>query len=103
MKHGFLFVILLIIFCSSNIAQAVQTDEDIFFYGDKTDSDMKVIPSENTFFTKGIQYGAILSPIYMYEETDSQKLATYFLNAQVWLKTHLWNNSFLYIRGKNCK
>ena len=101
MKHGFLFIILLIIFCSSNIAQAVQADEDLFFYGDTADTDMKIISPKNTFSSKGIQYGAILSPIYMYEDTDKQKLATYFLNAQVWLKTYLWSNSFFYIRGKN--
>ena len=101
MKLKYIPVVLLVIFCFSIAARAAQSDEDLFFYGEKTDKDMKVIPSENTFSTKGFQYGVILSPIYMYEETDSQKLGTYFLNAQVWAKTYLWNNSFLYIRGKN--
>lgn len=101
MKIRYLIFILLITFCAGTFAMAAQGDEDLFFYGAKSDVDMKVIPPENTFSTKGIQYGAILSPIFMYEETDSLKLGTYFLNTQVWAKTYLWSNSFFYIRGKN--
>ena len=83
MNIRYIIFILLLTLCSGTFAMAAQGDEDLFFYGAKSDSDMKVIPAENTFSTKGIQYGAILSPIFMYEETDSLKLGTYFLNAQV--------------------
>jgi hypothetical protein len=101
MKMKYMLFMLLISLCSSVWVQAAQSDDGLFFYGAKADNDMKIIPQENTFSTKGIQYGVILSPIYMYEETDSSKLGTYFLNAQVWLKTYLWDNGFFYIRGKN--
>ncbi len=89
----------LTLFCSFFV-QAAQVDEDRFFYGTDTEKDMKVILPENNILQKGFQYGAILSPIYMFDDNDGGQLGTYILNAKIWAKTYLWSNSFFYIRGK---
>lgn len=97
------YIILLIFILSSTVlsAQSQERDEDRFFYGAKTDEDLQSVKPSDSFSTKGIQYGAVLNPIYLYEENDSGKLGTYIINARVWAKTYLWSNSFLFVRGKN--
>jgi len=85
------YIILLIFILSSTVlsAQSQDRDEDRFFYGAKTDEDMQSVKPSDSFSTKGIQYGAVLNPIYLYEENDSGKLGTYIINARVWAKTYL--------------
>jgi hypothetical protein len=101
MKIKYIFLILIITFCSNLYAQTAERDEDRFFYGAGTDKDLKVILPDNTFSQKGIQYGAILSPVYLFEDNDGGQLGSYVLNAKIWAKTYLWENAFFYIRGKN--
>ncbi len=100
MKFKYILAVISLIFFSTLYLQAAQEDEDRFFYGTDTEKDMKVILPENNILQKGFQYGAILSPIYMFDDNDGGQLGTYILNAKIWAKTYLWNNSFFYIRGK---
>jgi len=101
MKLKYIFILIIITVFTDLFAQSTQRDEDRFFYGSDTDNDLKVILPDNSFSKKGIQYGAILSPIYLFEDNDGGQLGSYILNASIWAKTYLWSNSFLYIRGKN--
>lgn len=98
MKIKYLLIILVI---SISSALSAQSDEDRFFYGTDTDKDLKVVLPGNNFSEKGIQYGAIVSPIYLYEDNDGGKLGSYIINTSIWAKTYLWDNSFFYIRGKD--
>lgn len=98
MKIKFILITLLVSLSTSLFAQS---DEDRFFYGSDADTDLKVTLPDNSFSGKGIQYGAIISPIYIYEENDGGKLGSYIINTSIWAKTFLWNNSFFYIRGKD--
>ena len=82
-------------------AQSVPKDEDRFFYGSEVDKDFAVVRPNYSFSNKGIQYGAILSPIFMYEDNNYGSLSSYILNAKVWAKVYLWSNSFLYVSGRN--
>jgi len=98
MKLKYILIILIIAISSALFAQS---DEDRFFYKSDADTDLKLITPESGFSKKGIQYGAILSPIYLYEDNDGGKLGSYILNSSLWAKANLWSNSFFYIRGKD--
>jgi len=100
MKLNKLILFFILSISTSIFAQTSVKDEDRFFYGTGTDKDLNVILPGNSFSEKGIQYGAILSPVYIYEDNDGGKLGSYILNARIWAKTYLWSNSFFYIRGK---
>ena len=101
MRLRIVFVLLMLAVCARLFGQSVKENEERFFYGSSADKDFEVIQPDNSFSKKGIQYGAILSPIYIFEDTSAGRLGAYILNAKVWAKTYLWNNSFLYISGKN--
>ncbi len=100
MKIKFILVIMIIAAFTNLFAQSAQGDEDRFFYGADTDKDLKVILPDQSFSKKGIQYGAILSPVYLFEDNDGGQLGSYVLNAKIWGKAYLWKNAFFYIRGK---
>ncbi len=76
-------------------------DYDSFFYSPKADEDMKVLEPGDNFSRRGIQYGLELSPMLIYQESDDYRLFSSLVNARLWAKTYLWNNSFLYVRVKN--
>ncbi|PKL17686.1 MAG: hypothetical protein CVV49_09855 [Spirochaetae bacterium HGW-Spirochaetae-5] len=93
--------ILLILIITISSSLSAESDEDRFFYKADADSDLKLIKPDRSFSKNGIQYGAIISPIYLYEENDDGKLGSYIINTSVWAKVNLWKNSFFYIRGKD--
>ncbi|MCL1864178.1 MAG: alginate export family protein [Spirochaetes bacterium] len=112
MKLKIIFVLLTLITAIHLFAQSAQRDEERFFYGSNVDKDFEVANTAKSFSNKGIQYGAILSPIYILDDSDEVydswgsltgggRLSSYILNAKVWGKVYLWDNSFFYIRGKN--
>jgi len=96
-----LFVLLMFTACIDLFAQSIQASEERFFYGTNMDEDFKIGHSDNSFSSKGIQYGLILSPIFLFEDNSTGTLSSYILNARVFGKVYLWNNSFFYIRAKN--
>ncbi len=101
MKQRYILVVLFLALFSNLSAQTAKSDSDLFFYGSAADSDLKVVLPENSFSKKGIQYGAILSPVYMFEDNHGGQLGSFLVNTKIWAKSYLWNNSFFYIRGKD--
>ena len=101
MRLRILFILGIIFgLCINLFAQSGQ-DNERFFYGSDLDKDFEVVQPDNSFFNNGIQYGAILSPIFLYDDNNGGKLTSYILNAKVWAKAYLWNNSFLYISARD--
>lgn len=97
----YILSLMLILSSIGAYAQSAGRDEERFFYGAKVDEEMQSAAPSDSFLNKGIQYGVILNPVYLYEDNDGGKLGSYIINAKVWGKSYLWRNSFLYIRGKN--
>jgi hypothetical protein len=96
-----LLMLMMLTICINLFAQSVQGYEEGFFYGSDVDKDFEVSKLYKSFSYKGIQYGAILSPIFLFEDNDGGRLGSYILNARVWGKVYLWSDSFFYVRGKN--
>lgn len=102
MKKFNLILIISLIFASTGLfAQAPVSDEDRFFYSQDASEDMAFLTPDSSYKTKGFQYGAILSPVLVYEKDSGSSLTSSVINARVWGKTALWNNSSLYVRVKN--
>jgi len=71
------------------------------FYPDMpADSDMAVSKKDNNMLNSGVQYGGWLMPVIMSQTDGTQSLTSSVNTLKVWFKSYLWNNSFLYIRGK---
>jgi hypothetical protein len=101
MRLRIIFILLMAIICTNLFAQSVLADEERFFYGPGVDKDFEFTEIHKSFSNSGIQYGAILSPIFLFEDNDGGRLGSYILNAKVWARVYLWDNSFFYIMGKN--
>lgn len=101
MKLRYIFFFIILTLSTGLFAETALTDSDRFFFGQETDRDLAVILPENSFSKKGIQYGAILNPVYMFEDKSEGQLGSYLMNTKIWAKSYLWKNSFLYIRGKD--
>ncbi len=91
----------IVFFATGLLAQGIVADEDRFFYAEESSEDMALLVPDTSYKTKGVQYGAILSPIFTYEKKGEHGLASTVLNARIWGKATLWSNSFIYLRGKN--
>ncbi len=74
---------------------------DQYFPELQGDADMRVMESNKNMVDSGFQYGAWVTPVFIYQETPKQTLATSVTTFRAWLKTYLWNNSYLYVRGKD--
>jgi hypothetical protein len=102
MKKIDLFLIISLLLVSTGLlAQAPVSDEDRFFYSEDASEDMAFLTPDTSYKTKGFQYGVILNPVLVYEKDSGSSLTSSIINARVWGKSALWNNSFLYIRVKN--
>ncbi|MCP4134774.1 MAG: alginate export family protein [bacterium] len=70
------------------------------FYPDfKADSDMKPIMPGKSFSTRGIQFGGWITPSIITDTSSSSTSAV--LTAKLWAKSYLWENSYIYVRGKD--
>lgn len=102
MRYSAVIFLSLFIFCFTALsAETVKGDEERFFYGSEADEDMVTVMPDKSFSNSGIQYGAIVSPVYIYEKGDDNSLSSSVVNAKVWAKSYLWKNSFLYAGVKN--
>jgi hypothetical protein len=81
-------------------AQANKND-DQYFPEPQSDEDMRVIESKKNMLSSGVQYGGWITPVIIYQEAPENKLATSVSTVRLWLKTYLWNDSYLYVRGKD--
>lgn len=82
-------------------ASAQSRDYDSFFYNPGADEEMKVAEIHDTFSRKGIQYGLVLNPVFMFEDGDDYSLSSYVVNARLWGKAFLWSDTFLFVRLKD--
>jgi hypothetical protein len=67
----------------------------------QNDEDMRVIESKKNMISSGVQYGAWITPVFIYQQTPQNTLATQVTTFRLWFKTYLWDNSYLYLRGKD--
>jgi len=100
-KINLILIISLLLLSTGLSARAPVSDEDRFFYSEDASEDMAFLTPDSSYKTKGFQYGAILNPVLIYEKDSGSSLASSIINARVWGKSALWNNSFLYLRVKN--
>ncbi len=80
---------------------AVNADE---FYPDfESDKDMKILKAERTPFVPS--YGGWLTSVLIDERSKdasgAKELFTSVTTGKVWLKSYLWANNFVYVRGKD--
>jgi hypothetical protein len=102
MRYLLTIALSLFIFCSLNLsAETAPGDEDRFFYGSETDEDLQTIIPDKSFSSEGIQYGAIISPLYLSEDTGDESLSSSVLNVRIWGKSYLWSYSYLYLSLKD--
>ncbi|OHD71746.1 MAG: hypothetical protein A2W19_15490 [Spirochaetes bacterium RBG_16_49_21] len=96
--------------------------DDQYYPELRNDEDMRVIQSKKNMLSSGVQYGGWITPVIIYQEIPqfellppivsvpwtipsytfkADELATSVTTSRVWLKTYLWDNSYLYVRGKD--
>lgn len=78
-----------------------ELSDDTFVPYQQDDSDMRVIKPKMSFTTKGIQYGGWITPVYLDDNDGVKNLATSINTARIWLKSYLWENAYVYVRGKD--
>jgi len=88
-------------FASSAMAAKDDAKGDQYYPELKGDSDMQVLESKKNMISSGFQYGAWITPVFIYQETPQKTLATSVTTFRAWFKTYLWDNSYLYVRGKD--
>ena len=104
MKRIPIMVLVLVVaagFAARGFAQQDEKREDQYYPELQNDEDMRVILSKKNMLSSGVQYGAWITQSYIHQESALNKLDTSVTTARVWLKTYLWDNSFLYVRGKD--
>ncbi len=74
---------------------------DRYFPDYQFDYDMKAADLPRSFSNRGIQYGGWITPVFMDQRDGSDSLTTSYISARLWLKSYLWDNSYVYIRAKN--
>jgi hypothetical protein len=65
------------------------------------DADMQSLESDKNMVSSGFQYGAWITPVIIYQQSRGNESVTSVNTFRVWLKTYLWNNSYLYARAKD--
>ena len=77
-----------------------QTNTDSYFPEFAPDRDMIYTAPHNNFDTKGIQYGGWITPTLM--QNRGNNVSSYSATiARLWVKSYLWDDAFVYVRGKN--
>lgn len=94
------FAVLSAVFCSAGLYAQMNTSPYYPEFTPDPDSDMAYIEKENSYKTKGIQYGGWLSPAFMQKHADDTSALSVNV-ARLWAKAYLWNNAHVYVRGKN--
>ncbi len=78
-------------------------DDDNFLPDFKSDKDMKMLIAEKTPFVPS--YGGWITSDLIDEKSKdasgARELFTSITTARIWLKSYLWGNNFVYVRGKD--
>ncbi|MBN2080339.1 MAG: alginate export family protein [Spirochaetes bacterium] len=94
---AFLTLILSIAFALAGTAARAQ----LFTPEPEADPDMVTSKSRKNMRDSGVQYGAWVTPYIIYQEAPGGNFSTSVNTFRAWFKTYLWDNSFLYVRGKD--
>lgn len=108
MKNNTIATSILILFiCAAATALNAQgyynaKESDQFFPDFKPDTDMMTPTKRNNPSTLSVQYGGWIMPAFISDyRSESYQLHTSITTANIWLKSYLWNNSYIYIRVKD--
>lgn len=99
MRKYFFIVILGIVLSTAQVMAKDTTGQDSYFPEFRPDEDMAVVTGVNNFFTKGIQYGGWITPVYINQYTGTSTNSS-INTLRLWMRSYLWDNSYLYVRGK---
>ena len=107
MKKAILILFIAVSFASLSSAVRAQgyydpKEADKFFPDFKADEDMTVATRERTPSQFAVQYGGWIMPTFITDyRGESKQLNTSITTANIWLKTYLWKNAFIYLRVKD--
>lgn len=65
------------------------------------DADMQGSTTRKIMTKSGVQYGAWITPAIIYQETPNNLVASTAITSRIWMKSYLWENSYIYLRGKD--
>jgi hypothetical protein len=75
--------------------------QDSYFPEFRPDEDMTAVREGNNFLNKGIQYGGWVTPVFINQYQGAGTSYSSSINSlRLWMRSYLWNNSYLYVRGK---
>lgn len=95
-------IIVLILAVMAGFAQtAFAAPTDQYYPIMKGDEDMRSLKSNKDMVSSGFQYGAWITPVIIYQDTPGNELVSSVNTFRAWMKTYLWSDSFLYVRGKD--
>jgi hypothetical protein len=102
-------IVILVVFCIAAwslpaMAQRYfdSKEADQFFPDFQADRDMIATGVERTPTRFTVQYGGWLMPVFLTDyRGEAKQLNTSITTLNVWLKTYLWQNAFIYIRIKD--
>jgi hypothetical protein len=95
-------ILILLLAVMAGFAQAaLAAPVDQYYPIVKGDEDMRSLQSKKDMISSGFQYGAWITPVIIYEDTPGNELVTSITTFRAWMKTYLWQDSFLYVRGKD--
>lgn len=101
MKRKSLSVLLVMIFTIAFALAGTAVRAQLFTPEPESDPDMVSAKSRKNMRDSGVQYGAWVMPYIIYQESPGNNMATSVNTFRAWFKTYLWDNSFLYVRGKD--
>ena len=103
MKQILIIALLIMVagFTAAGVGAEKDAKDDQYYPELQNDEDMRVIQTDKNMVSSGVTYGAWITPVIIYQEAPQNKLATSVTTFRLWFKTHLWDNSHLYVRGKD--
>jgi hypothetical protein len=88
-------------FTAAGMAAEKKAGDDQYYPELQNDADMRVVQTDRNMVSSGVMYGAWITPVIIYQEAPQNTLATSVTTFRLWFKTFLWDNSYLYARGKD--
>jgi len=77
-------------------------DADQFFPDFKSDEDMSVTTAVRTPTRSAVQFGGWIMPTFLTDyRSGSKQLNSAVTNINLWLKANLWQNAYIYLRGRD--
>jgi hypothetical protein len=103
MKRTLIITLLFFVvgFAAAGLAAEQNAGDDQYYPELQNDEDMRVIQTDKNMVSSGITYGAWITPVIIYQEVPQNTLASSVTTYRLWFKTYLWDNSYLYARGKD--